>query len=877
LNKRFNLFAWALLFFFLFVFFSVSIGYALEKQQPVSIPPHAVYQPPFSPKGDGGFCFIQYDSGSVAYYYPYFGPGDGIAVYIDPEFCGPDTSIYPFKLTNVHFYLYDPFSGTGAFIWPVEIKVSIVNADTTLDTLTGNRLRPGSLPYYKTFSIPQDSAYDTLNHPNAINLTLDTVFCVTSPFFLQITYTGVSDSAYPSLVMSSTSDPPETNYNWVFWNNTYREWYDFWEPWAMPGRAIMRVTGYPQAIDCEICWYWKPKTTKAPSGMPDFDQYQFGSDTVALDAPTAVANCLAWLNAIPSITNPDSLIRLLSYYFHTDPSDSGGTFVASIKVGLDSLIANYNLDLYDTILPNPTFSVMVDSLKGSGNVVLLVGLYQKSDDSTWYRFGGHYVSMAGTCKNSSWLAVSDPAVDNAEAGAKGRVLPTHDAHPEDHVLHNTKGYVSHDVYVSDILSVGSYSGLWRLKDYYDGSLPWLSQFEGQNFQPEQLQYAPYDPLKSVYAVVEYAIMICPLSPEACWYWKPGTATASSGMPDFDQYQFGSDTSALCAPTAVANCLVWLNAIPSITYPDNLIRLLSYYFHTDPSDSGGTFVDSIKAGLGSLFNDYGLNLYDTILQNPTYSEITDSLKHSANVVLLIGSWQNIDDTLYRIGGHYVSMAGACSLDSLVALSDPAVDNAEAGAKGRVLPTHGAHPDDHTLHNTNGYVSQDEYASDTLSVGPYSGLWRLTAYSGGNLPWLSQFEGQNFQPGQLQYAHPYDATKPVYVVVEYAILIFQKPTFVAEEEEIITPRAFELFQSYPNPFNNQAVIKYSLSKPIEVSLFIYNILGQKVRTLVRKEIQKGLKTVIWDGKDDRGRDLSSGIYFYRLKAGELTQTKRMVLLK
>jgi flagellar hook assembly protein FlgD len=62
-----------------------------------------------------------------------------------------------------------------------------------------------------------------------------------------------------------------------------------------------------------------------------------------------------------------------------------------------------------------------------------------------------------------------------------------------------------------------------------------------------------------------------------------------------------------------------------------------------------------------------------------------------------------------------------------------------------------------------------------------------------------------------------------------------------------------------------------------LTIYNILGQKVKTLFEGYQEAGFKIVNWDGKDERGKDLASGIYFYQLKAGEVTQTKRMVLLK
>ena len=100
---------------------------------------------------------------------------------------------------------------------------------------------------------------------------------------------------------------------------------------------------------------------------------------------------------------------------------------------------------------------------------------------------------------------------------------------------------------------------------------------------------------------------------------------------------------------------------------------------------------------------------------------------------------------------------------------------------------------------------------------------------------------------------------------------------EEENAITPKDFELYQSYPNPFNNQTIIKYDLLKSSQVILTIYNILGQKVKTLVKERQAAGSKTVGWDGKDEKNKDLASGIYFYQFKAGEVTQTKRMILLK
>jgi flagellar hook assembly protein FlgD len=93
----------------------------------------------------------------------------------------------------------------------------------------------------------------------------------------------------------------------------------------------------------------------------------------------------------------------------------------------------------------------------------------------------------------------------------------------------------------------------------------------------------------------------------------------------------------------------------------------------------------------------------------------------------------------------------------------------------------------------------------------------------------------------------------------------------------PTKFCLGQNHPNPFNPQTLIRYGLPHNSEVNLIIYNILGQKVRTLVDENQIAGYKTVIWDGKDEAGDQVSSGIYFCRLRAGNYTEVRKMVMLK
>jgi len=91
-------------------------------------------------------------------------------------------------------------------------------------------------------------------------------------------------------------------------------------------------------------------------------------------------------------------------------------------------------------------------------------------------------------------------------------------------------------------------------------------------------------------------------------------------------------------------------------------------------------------------------------------------------------------------------------------------------------------------------------------------------------------------------------------------------------VALPSEFALRQNHPNPFNPITQIKYTLPRECYVKLFIYNILGQKVATLVDGKQKAGYKTARWDAGS-----LSSGIYFYRLRAGDFVQTRKMVLLK
>ncbi|MEJ2635580.1 MAG: FlgD immunoglobulin-like domain containing protein, partial [Calditrichia bacterium] len=93
----------------------------------------------------------------------------------------------------------------------------------------------------------------------------------------------------------------------------------------------------------------------------------------------------------------------------------------------------------------------------------------------------------------------------------------------------------------------------------------------------------------------------------------------------------------------------------------------------------------------------------------------------------------------------------------------------------------------------------------------------------------------------------------------------------------PHTFQLYQNYPNPFNLVTNIQFYLIRAARVKLEIYNVLGQKVRTLMNGEMEAGEHRLQWDGRNDAGNTQGSGIYFFRISIGDFVKTRKMILLR
>jgi hypothetical protein len=100
---------------------------------------------------------------------------------------------------------------------------------------------------------------------------------------------------------------------------------------------------------------------------------------------------------------------------------------------------------------------------------------------------------------------------------------------------------------------------------------------------------------------------------------------------------------------------------------------------------------------------------------------------------------------------------------------------------------------------------------------------------------------------------------------------------EEGDLPVTEIFELRQNYPNPFNPVTTIEFELTRPETISLAIFSISGQKIHTLISEKYLPGTHRVQWNGRDEQGNPVASGVYFYQLRLNGQQQTKKMFLIR
>jgi hypothetical protein len=104
-----------------------------------------------------------------------------------------------------------------------------------------------------------------------------------------------------------------------------------------------------------------------------------------------------------------------------------------------------------------------------------------------------------------------------------------------------------------------------------------------------------------------------------------------------------------------------------------------------------------------------------------------------------------------------------------------------------------------------------------------------------------------------------------------------TTVDTDSNETTPINMNLLQNNPNPFNPETNISFQVPNSGQVRLDIYNIKGQKVKTLVNDKLNAGRHTIVWNGRDDSNKQVASGIYLYKMRSGKYSSAKKMILMK
>jgi hypothetical protein len=175
------------------------------------------------------------------------------------------------------------------------------------------------------------------------------------------------------------------------------------------------------------------------------------------------------------------------------------------------------------------------------------------------------------------------------------------------------------------------------------------------------------------------------------------------------------------------------------------------------------------------------------------------------------------------------------------------------------------------NVNHLGEPSEQTSTTMRTDPDS----YNVYLDGGL--VANVTETSYQYEDLVHGEEYIAgVSAVYDGEESEIVEVEfEYTGVSADDPVVTKT--QLHNNYPNPFNPETTISFSINTPGRVEIDIYNIRGEKVRTLVREDYPTGNHTVVWNGTDNQNRTVASGVYMYRMSTENYSTTKKMILMK
>jgi hypothetical protein len=175
-----------------------------------------------------------------------------------------------------------------------------------------------------------------------------------------------------------------------------------------------------------------------------------------------------------------------------------------------------------------------------------------------------------------------------------------------------------------------------------------------------------------------------------------------------------------------------------------------------------------------------------------------------------------------------------------------------------------------------IASNSEAEDILSYETdYAPTTNMGALKG--KPVAVEYMGTDFKTVVLSFPLFYQRFEEAKALVQSVMNEkFDEVLQITDLEEVIQDD-FVLEQNYPNPFNPATTIRYYLKEKVFVQLSVFDLLGRKIRVLVDENQNQGMQQISWNGKDLRGKTVASGIYIYRLEAGDFVQSRKMILMK
>lgn len=271
------------------------------------------------------------------------------------------------------------------------------------------------------------------------------------------------------------------------------------------------------------------------------------------------------------------------------------------------------------------------------------------------------------------------------------------------------------------------------------------------------------------------------------------------------------------------------------------------------------------GTSPAFNDHSLAL------QLTHADGTVSISTSAENSIALDSWQHVavtydasaNEVKMLVNGKTQILAQTKAPSSIIA--DNSTNNLMIGNTAGLNFTFQGAIDEVRIWNIVRSKPEIQQHINQYLIGAEPGLvgyWKMNEGNGAIIKDLSN--------------HQDDATIAGAQWTEGALL--NLPTAIGMNllQDSI-PEGFQLFHNYPNPFNSATTIQFSLPTITEVSIQIFDINGKLVRTLFQGRKDAGLHRLKWDGADNAGRKISSGVYFYKLVAGSFNETKKLILVK